>query len=209
MIRSSFRTLLDRYGRQRWWPAEHAFEVMVGAVLVQRTTWSNAARAVAGLREVNMLTSAALAGASEAAIRRRIATAGFYKTKAERLIRLARFVEEAGGIGALGELQARELRARLLDLDGIGPETADAILLYAFERPVCVIDAYLRRWHARMSGANVDDDRLRHDVMSALAAVDELNEFHALIVAHGKQHCRSRPICEDCCLKQECAHGRS
>jgi endonuclease-3 related protein len=209
MIRTSFATLLDRYGAQRWWPAEHAFEVMVGAVLVQRTTWCNAARAVAELRVAGLLSCAALAAAAEALVRQRIVAAGFYNTKAKRLIGLARFVDDAGGVESLGAVETGELRARLLHLDGIGPETADAILLYAFERPACVVDAYLRRWHARMSGGHVDDDGLRRRIVSALSGADELNEFHALVVIHGKQHCRSRPICEDCCLREECAHGRS
>jgi endonuclease-3 related protein len=181
---------------------------MVGAVLVQRTTWRNAARAVAELRAVGLLDSNALANAAEPQVRHRIAAAGFYNTKAKRLIGLARFVEGAGGTDSLGALETKTLRERLLGVDGVGPETADAILLYAFERPACVVDAYLRRWHARMSGVESDDDALRKRVLAALPGAAELNGFHALIVMHGKQHCRSRPICDDCCLRKECAHGR-
>lgn len=207
MIRASFERLTTRYGAQHWWPAEDPFEVMVGAVLVQRTSWRNASQAVDRLRVAGCLDFAKLAAAKEPWLREIVKPAGFYNSKARRLIVLARFVSQAGGIDALGKLATSELRRRLLGLEGIGEETADAILLYAFERPVCVVDAYLRRWHARMSGETVDDEGLRQRVLSDLPTAREQNELHALIVEHGKRHCRKTPDCIDCCLREECAHA--
>lgn len=207
MIRASYERLAARYGPQHWWPAEHAFEIMVGAVLVQRTSWTNAARAVAALRTAGLLEWRALAAAEEHALRERVRAAGFHNSKARRLIGVARFVRSAGGIDPLAAVETQELRKRLLNLDGIGRETADAILLYAFGRPVAVIDAYLRRWHTRMGGLQVDDDLLRTNVEGALPTRSELNEFHALMVEHGKRHCRAQAVCKDCCLREECAYG--
>lgn len=208
MIRSSFERLAASYGPQHWWPAEHAFEVMVGAVLVQRTSWHNAELAVGALRDEGLLQPELLARADEPELCALIRSAGFYRAKARRLVGLARFVERAGGLSALARIETPALRQQLLELDGIGPETADAILLYCFDRPVCVVDAYLRRWFGRMSGqTDIADDELRRRITAQLREASELNEFHALIVEHGKRYCTARPRCDACGFRQQCAYA--
>ena len=203
-----FESLLARYGPQYWWPGEGRYEIMLGAVLVQRTAWRNAAVALAQLRGAGIRNWAALAALPRARLESLIRSAGFYRLKAARLSNLAGFVIAAGGCETLAERGTGELREALLGLDGIGPETADAMLLYAFERPVCVIDAYARRLVARIDGKPCSDAALRSRALRSLGAVAELNEFHALIVAHAKDVCRSRPRCEACCLRHRCQFVR-
>ncbi|HUF72831.1 MAG TPA: endonuclease [Gammaproteobacteria bacterium] len=210
-IAEVYRALNAAHGPQEWWPAEEgAFEIMVGALLVQRTTWRSAETAIAALKAQGLVDPGRLRGADLAVIETCIKSAGFYRTKAARLRNLATFVTEHGGVGTLAARPTPELRALLLGLDGVGPETADAILLYAFERPAVVVDAYLRRLVQRLAGgaSTPQDMRLRAWVEDGIAGVTDLNEFHALVVAHGKQVCRPEPRCGECPIGSRCRTGR-
>lgn len=201
-------SLLARYGPQAWWPADSVWEIMLGAVLVQRTTWNNAARAIENLRQAQLLDEAALSAMPRAVLEEFLKPAGFYRVKARRVAALLEFVNVAGGTDALAGLTTPDLRARLLGVNGIGEETADAILLYGFERPVFVVDAYARRLLARLAGAaEHTDEALRGQVCGQVRETGMLNELHALIVVHGKQHCRSAPRCNGCCLVSTCAYA--
>jgi endonuclease-3 related protein len=204
-----YEQLAAAYGPQDWWPAEDAFEVMVGAVLVQRTTWTNAARALDQLRKLALLDPRSLAAAEPEVVSGLIRSAGFFRMKARRVRGLAAFVRDSGGVSALGEWPTARLRAALLDLEGVGPETADSMLLYAFERPVAVIDEYLRRLVRRLRApsSHMPDDDLRESIVAEIDDVPRLNELHALIVEHGKRHCRSRPRCGECLLRLRCSVG--
>jgi endonuclease-3 related protein len=182
---------------------------MVGAILVQRTTWANAARALLELRKLAMLEPATLAAADPGLLSQLIRSAGFFRTKGGRVRGLAAFVRDAGGVEALAGWPTPKLRAALLELDGVGAETADSILLYAFDRPAVVVDEYLRRLIRRLRSpaAGMPDDELRHSVFAEIDDVTRLNEFHALIVEHGKRHCASRPRCAGCPLRRRCNAG--
>jgi len=204
--------LLARYGPQCWWPGgDEPFEVMVGALLVQRTAWTNAERAIDRLRAAGLLHSDALSEVTMPRLRRYIRPVGFYNVKATRLRRLARYVRGLGGVDQLARMSSPALRESLLRLDGVGPETADAILLYAFERPACVIDDYTRRLFTRLVGCakELPDVEIRGRVLDGLASSRQLNEFHALVIEHGKRYCRKAPDCRDCCLVSHCAFGRA
>jgi endonuclease-3 related protein len=208
MLRRVFSQLLQTHGQQHWWPADDPFEVLVGALLVQRTAWRNVEQAIHRLREAGAIDSAVLASYPLSELEHLIRPAGFFRTKAGRLQGLARVVTEAGGITAMAKSSTTQLRQQLLSISGVGPETADAILLYAFERPVLVVDAYLRRLIGRCRGQRwaTDDTRLRRCAAQELKHAAELNEFHALVVAHGKRICRPQPCCGQCCLQGECRH---
>lgn len=211
------RTIHDRllltYGPQRWWPAESPFEVIVGAVLVQRTTWNNAERAIAALKAGRCLDLDSLAAAPVADVEDMIRSAGFFRVKAKRLKSLVASLATAGGLETLAAMDTARLRSYLLGIDGIGAETADSILLYAFDRPTAVIDAYLRRIWTRLEGSSRPksagyDRALKNQIESALASPGEFNELHALLVEHGKRHCRSKPRCGGCALAFACRTGR-
>ncbi len=183
---------------------------MVGALLVQRTTWRNAAAAIERLRAGRQLTAERLARIETAALSKLIRSAGFFRVKAARLQKLAQFVLSVGGIDALKRLPTDELRTQLLELPGVGAETADAILGYAFERPVLVVDAYTRRLFTRLAHPlpAPTDTGLKEDAIAALGSTQRLNEFHALVIAHGQRCCSPKPSCERCTLKQICGWDR-
>ena len=205
--RTIFDTLLAAYGPQGWWPARDPFEMMAGALLTQRTTWRNAERALASLRRSRALSPQTLACVPVPELEALIRPAGTFRLKAPRLRALAQWYIHAGGHGSLVMRSTGDLRAELLGLAGVGPETADDILVYAFGRPVFVVDAYARRILARYGWANAGEpyERLSAAVADALGRdAGTLGEFHALLVEHGKRHCRARPRCAECPLAAGC-----
>lgn len=208
-LRNIFDLLLKRYGQQDWWPAETAFEVMVGAILTQNTAWTNVERALANLKGAGVLSFRALPALPPEQLAQLIRPAGYFNVKAERLQVFCRFLVENGGECALREMDTATLRRTLLAVKGIGPETADDMLLYAFDRPVFVIDAYTRRLFSRLGIATGEEgyEELRHGFEQALGPhVRMFNEYHALIVRHAKEACSASPRCADCCLRGFCLY---
>ena len=208
---SGSRVLLARlaaaYGPQRWWPAREPFEVMAGALLTQCTSWENARQAIARLHRADAVSPEVLARSELHDIEALIRPAGTFRTKATRLQALARWYVEAGGAEALAQLPTATLRARLLERPGIGPETADDILVYVFERPVFVVDSYARRILSRYGWARGDEpyDTFAHGIVREIGPdAAALGEFHALLVEHGKRYCRSVPRCSGCPLESQC-----
>jgi endonuclease-3 related protein len=178
-------------------------------VLVQRTAWHNAEQALAAMRPRGLLAPDALAAADSEALKALIRPAGFVNAKARYLQALAAFVVDSGGLAELSNLSTAALRARLLAVHGVGPETADSILLYLFDRPVWISDAYAARVFTRVSGAAAapgNQDALLESWCSDQRTQD-IQELHALIVAHGKAHCRAAPRCYGCPLLGLCVHG--
>ena len=210
-VRAIFDRLAAAYGPQAWWPAQGPFEMMAGALLTQRTTWRNAERAIGALRRAGALSPEALAGLPVHEIEALVRPAGTFRVKAARLRALARWYVDSGGSGAMASRSTANLRAELLGLAGVGPETADDILVYAFGRPVFVADAYARRILSRYGWAKEDEpyERLSAAVAGAFGRdAAALGELHALLVEHGKRHCRAAPRCGGCPLAARCATGR-
>lgn len=202
-LRTVYRRLAAAHGPQRWWPGDSRFEIMVGAVLTQNTAWTNVEKAIANLKRAHALSPEAIAGARHRQLADWLRPSGYFNIKAQRLRAFCRWLIAQGGVRRLARRPTAPLRAALLGVHGIGPETADDILLYAFERPVFVIDAYTRRIFQRLGVIDGDEDyeSLRRLFETRLDAdVPLFNEYHALIVAHGKDICRSRPRCTGCCL---------
>lgn len=202
-----YEILNTHYGPQHWWPADSAFEVMVGAVLVQNTAWKNASTAIANLHKACLMSSSAIQQTLVDELASVIVSSGYFNIKAKRLKALCQWLEEQGGITQLGQQQLTPLRKELLGVHGIGPETADDILLYAFNKPVFVIDAYTRRLFARLGLIQADAtyETLQGGFEQALDGETELfNQYHALIVVHAKNICRKQPLCMECCLRNIC-----
>jgi endonuclease-3 related protein len=203
-----YRRLLDAYGPQGWWPARARFEMMAGAVLVQNTAWRNVEPAIVALDNSGLLEANALATATRPRIEECIRPSGTFRVKAGRLLALATFVVEGGGLDSLARRPTESLRTDLLSVHGIGEETADAILCYAFDRARFVLDAYTRRLCSRLglTSAESGDPVIREFFRRGLTE-DHLvyGECHALIVAHAKRHCRARPVCAGCPLGNRCA----
>ena len=206
LLADIYDRLYTEFGPQGWWPADSPFEMMVGAILVQNTAWSNVERAIANLRQSDLLKPQKLYAVDEARLQKLIRPAGYYRVKSARLRNLLRLIvdEFSGELDKLLALPAEELRTVLLSVNGVGPETADSILLYAAERPRFVVDAYTRRVLGRHGWLGADDS---YNAMQelfethVLRDVARYNEYHALIVAVAKQHCRTKPQCEGCPLQ--------
>lgn len=202
-----FRAMLRAYGPQRWWPARSRFEIIVGAILTQNTTWSNVEKGIGALRAASLLDPAAMAKTPRARLASLIRPTGYFNQKADRLRRFLAFLarRHGGDLDRLLALPVAPLRRQLLDIPGIGPETADSIILYAAGRPMFVVDAYTRRILGRHALVTQDQpyDRVQrqlHDALPADAAL--FNEFHALLVRIGKEHClKARPRCGGCPLE--------
>lgn len=202
------------FGAQNWWPAETPFEVVVGAVLTQNTAWRNVERAIAALRAAQLLDAKALRGAPRETVQECIRPAGFFRQKAERLQRIAAVIADDGQ----GDVRAYlagpldEVRRKLLQLNGIGPETADSILLYAGEQPTFVVDAYTMRIFSRLGVLQGGEryEEVRALCMTHLCPdVARYNEFHALLVTLAKRCCVKRaPRCTACPLQHGCQSGR-
>ena len=208
MIRAIYGKLYRHFGPQHWWPGETPFEVAAGAVLTQSTAWTNAHRAVLELKGRGLLSPRALSRVPRRHLAARIRSSGYFNQKAERLLALSRFIlrRYGGSMARMRRAPAPRLREELLALPGIGPETADSILLYALNKPVFVVDAYTRRVLARHSLIRWDAtyDEIQTLFREALPRSQRLfNEYHALLVALGKGFCRrTRPRCGECPLRK-------
>ena len=198
--------LLDTYGPQHWWPAESAFEVIVGAVLTQNTSWKNVEKAITGLKDAGPLELGRIVALPRDELAELIKSSGFFNVKAQRLQNLCGWLHSQGGLGAVAQWDTGRLRQALLSINGVGPETADDILLYAFERPVFVIDTYTRRLLNRLGliRGGEDYETLRQMFECCLPADHRLyNEYHALIVRHAKEQCTHVSHCRHCAVEAQ------
>jgi len=206
-IRRIFSKLNNHYGLQKWWPARSSFEVMVGAILTQNTAWTNVEKAIQALRKHSVLSPYKICLLPHNDLAALVRPSGYFNQKAKRLKILSDWFISRGGLRGLKKIETLQLRSELLLLHGIGPETADDMLLYALERPVFVIDAYTRRLFSRC-GLIVGDegyDFLRLSVEQSLKSnIHDMKEFHALIVTHAKEHCQKKPVCKACALIGVC-----
>ena len=201
-----YQLLLKAYGPQHWWPADSALEVMVGAVLTQNTNWQGVEKAIANLNKHGLLSLDKIHHRSIEELAEFIKPAGYFNLKARRLKNLIGMVAEAygGDLNAMGQMKTAQLRQELLSVNGVGPETADSILLYAFHRPIFVVDTYTYRVTSRhgLIEEEINYQALQDLFMHHLPLdVEMFNEYHALLVRVGKLHCKRNPRCQDCPLE--------
>jgi len=214
-IQKIYKILLNKYSRQGWWPIAgkysggprteaERFEVCIGAILAQNTSWKNVEKALENLRRAKALSRKALEKISVAKLARLIKPAGYYNQKAKKLKEFARFYQELRG--------KEPEREKLLNVWGVGPETADSILLYAYNKPIFVVDAYTRRILSRLGLCKeakeaekcsyAEIQKFFHAKLPRNAKL--FNEFHALLVEHAKRHCKKKADCGCCCLAKSC-----
>ena len=213
-LKEVYARLYVRFGAQSWWPGDGAFEVIVGAILTQNTSWTNVEKAMTNLKRAKRLTPTRLHHLPIPRLAQLIRPSGYFNLKAKKLRAFTRYLFAAhhGSLAHLFRLDTATLRAELLTIYGIGPETADSIILYAARQPIFVVDAYTRRIMARLGLAHPDSsyDELQHLFMEYLPVEERLfNEYHALIVVLGKDTCKkSKPRCGECPLLDLCPTGR-
>jgi endonuclease-3 related protein len=199
--------LYDRFGPQHWWPGDTQFEVIVGAILTQNTAWTNVEKAIVNLKKAGALTSPrAMKKLRTSRLATLIRPAGYYNIKAKRLINFLDFLDRRYGMSLkrLSHVDTDTLTRQLLEVNGIGPETRDSILLYAFGRPVFVIDAYTKRIFSRhgLLEESLSYADAQAIFMNSLRRDSKLfNEYHALIVKLGKEFCRNKPKCAACPIR--------
>ena len=201
-----YDALLAAFGHRHWWPAKTAFETMIGAILTQNVSWTNAARAIKNLEDAGMLDPHLLAGAEAGDIARRIVPSRFYNQKAERVREFSRvYVEEFSADPAvMAAVETGTLRERLLAVRGLGKETVDSILLYACGKPVFVVDAYTRRIFSRygLLPPDASYDRIQRLFMENLPPDAALfNDYHAQVVFLGNTVCKKSPLCDRCPIR--------
>jgi endonuclease-3 related protein len=202
-----YQLLFKRFGPQHWWPGDTQFEIIAGAILTQNTNWSNVKKAIANLKSAGFLTPEKLYHLNISKLAELIRPAGYYNIKAKRLKSFINWLFENynGRLSNLQSLGTERLRAELLSIIGIGCETADSILLYAFDRPIFVVDAYTARIAIRhgLIEPGVDYEQLRGLFQSNLPEeVQFFNEYHALLVKVGKEFCRPKAHCQGCPLEK-------
>lgn len=201
-----YRLLYERFGEQHWWPGETAFEIIVGAILTQNTNWGNVEKAIANLKAADCLTAEKLHEMDASTLAPLIRPAGYFNIKAKRLKNFLNWLcgEYGGDLEAVARIDTYTLREELLGISGIGPETADSILLYAFDRAVFVVDTYTCRVAGRhgIVEPGADYHQVQDHFVSSLAGdVALFNEYHALLVCVGKEYCKPKPNCSGCPLE--------
>jgi len=205
-LKKSYNKLLRAFGPQHWWPGDTPFEVIVGAILTQNTAWTNVEKAIHNLKKAKLLTPGKLHDLSQDEIAKYIRPAGYFNIKAKRLKHFLNYLFDnyGGNLKKMFKKRTDALRRELLSVNGIGPETADSMLLYAGNHPVFVVDAYTKRIFSRHQVVKTDADyhNIQELFMKNLPHVVKMfNEYHALIVKAGKDFCRTRkPLCSRCPL---------
>ena len=212
-LNAIYESLSDHFGPRHWWPGESDLEVCIGAVLTQNTAWKNVEKAIANLKNSVTLELHLLTAMPEKKLAALIKPSGYYNLKAKRLLALLNFLAGCNSgdwRGYLRKLKLETAREKLLCVYGIGPETADSILLYAAKRPTFVIDAYTLRFGGRYGifPPDTDYESARKYFMQKLPRKVKLyNEYHALLVALGHNYCKPKPLCGQCPLNIGCAHA--
>ncbi|MEW6295002.1 MAG: endonuclease III domain-containing protein [Candidatus Diapherotrites archaeon] len=204
-----YKKLYSSFGLQGWWPAERTFEVCVGAILTQNTSWGNVEKALNNLKKEKRLDAKKISAMKNKELAELIRPAGYYNQKASYLKEFCLYLKKYNfNLNKFFSKKIPELRKELLSIKGIGPETADSMILYAAEKPVFVVDAYTKRIINRLYNRKYDDyNKLQeffHENLPEDAGL--FNEFHALLVRLGKDYCRKKkPLCRECPLRKECS----
>ena len=202
-----YRLLYDEFGPQQWWPGETGFEIITGAILTQNTNWANVEKAINNLKSADCLTPEKIHHLDAVQLAELIRPAGYFNIKAKRLKNFVNWLFENynSNLTDLESIDTDRLREELLTIKGVGRETADSILLYAFDRPIFVVDTYTARiiFRHELIGPDADYEQLKELFESSLPADTQLfNEYHALLVRVGKEFCRPKARCPGCPLEK-------
>lgn len=213
LLMEFYEALHERFGHRNWWPGDSPFEVCVGAVLTQNTSWKNVAKAIENLKAASVLDPLSIYALNRDELANLVRPSGYFNVKAERLKNLVGYLVEQheANLRSLFENPQDGLREELLSINGIGRETADSIILYAAEKPIFVVDAYTRRVLLRhgLISEKEDYDAVQDLFHRSLPRdVALFNDFHAQFVAVGHNYCKKTPMCEQCPLQRFLCEGQ-
>jgi len=212
MLTRIYEELFEYFGEQNWWPAETEFEVIIGAILTQQATWKQVEKSIENLKKENLLSAKNLATGDVRHVQKLVRSSGFYKQKSKRIINLSKYLvgKYGGDLKKFFDKPVEELRKELLEMNGIGKETADSIILYAADKLIFPVDAYTFRIFERIGFISGKDyDNLQQLVQNELKKDLKIyGEFHALLVKLGKTFCKTTPVCGECPIK-ECEYRRN
>lgn len=205
-----YNKLVERFGPQAWWPADSPFEVIVGAILTQNTNWRNVEKAITNLKKAKVLSPKQILEIRNSKLENLVRPTGYYRQKARRLKEFVKYftIEYGARLSRMKNKDLSDLRQELLNIHGIGPETADSILLYALDKPTFVVDAYTRRIGQRLGLFKLDD---YHDIKDYFENnlpknLEIYKEYHALLVELAKNFCKTKPQCDGCPISKMCTH---
>lgn len=206
-----YNTLFNCYGPQHWWPGDSPFEVIVGAILTQSAAWINVEKAINNLKEADVLNPVSLRQLPHEKLAELVYSSGYFNAKARKLKAFVEHLrrEHRDSLESLFSSDITQLRTELLSLYGIGPETADSIILYAAQKSIFVIDAFTIRILNRLGISTSQSDYHKYQAlfMENLPHDEQMfNEYHALLVRHGKEVCKKKPLCNQCCLSKFCLY---
>ncbi len=223
-----YKILLETFGHQNWWPidkqyhkknkSDPRFEIIIGAILTQNTAWSNVEKALDNLKSKNMLETKKISDADIRVLKKLIKPSGFFNQKSHRLKNMARHLHENynDNLDVFFDRNMKDIRDELLSMNGIGPETADSIILYAGDLPIFVVDAYTKRLCKRLplkTGSSYDEIQdyfqeqiKKHYKENEITRV--YNELHALIVVLAKNYCKKKPDCKNCPIRKNCEYQK-
>lgn len=207
-----YKLLYNHFGFLNWWPGETVDEIIIGAVLTQNTNWKNVEKSLKRLKENNLISIEKIANMKKEDLARLIRPSGFFNQKAQRLINLAKNIMSYGSIEQFFNKDIESLRKELLEINGIGKETADSIILYAANKPIFVIDAYTRRIINRVFDEHFevnDYDKLQKLIQNSIPLdLNLYKDFHAQFVELAKHYCKKEPLCNACPLKDLCKFSK-
>lgn len=205
LLKEVYRALYLNRGYLDWWPGDSSFEVCIGAILTQNTAWTNVEKAIKNLKANSVLDCDSILNIHVYELAKLIKPSGYFNQKAVYLKEFCTFLKEYP-IELLKSMNLNEARSKILNVKGIGKETADSILLYALYKPIFVVDAYTKRVFYRIGivKQEISYDEMQKIFMENLETDTELfNDYHAQIVMLGKDYCRKKPSCKNCCLRTE------
>ena len=203
-----YKIFFKAYGEQYWWPGDTPFEIAIGAILTQNVSWKNVETAIRNLKTEKLLSPKALYSAPDKKIAPLIRPTGYYNQKTKKINNFLKWFRNYNfSFKRLERVDLPALRDELLSINGIGPETADSILLYALSKNIFVVDAYTRRIFSRLG--KFSEKSTYHEIQNFFHGhfkgdTGDYNEYHALIVKHGKDICRTKPLCGECCIRGLC-----
>lgn len=209
MFGDLYNLLYVYYGNLEWWPSETDDETVIGTILTQNTSWKNVEKALKNMKENHVYTLNEIATTDQERLKELIKSSGFYNQKSRYLLTVSKEItEKYGNLPGMKNKDIKEIEGFIMGLNGVGNETMESIMLYALDYPVFVVDAYTLRFFKRFYGKEFSRKEIRNYAEEEFSEIDQLKNFHGMIVNLGKDFCKKTPVCKSCFLRDDCLYGK-